>query len=256
MNKFYIILIPFVVFCKPLFAQMAPNYLHVSNQRLLAGEMKFDIIGAASLFDGVSSGSDESQGKGSTGIAFAKEGFFQGNLIFSLGNNKQIDFTNESFKGEALLIPGNGSRSMQFDYRRIVKNKNFGYNASIVAAIVDWKKDKLTYRSNPLALKLQGSYRMFSNDADAKTRVSATADFGLSYRGYIGDASTDDVFKESLFATTKTGFLGAELNTDLWVNDTHFFFSLPYLGGEVKGLSKGQITLGVAISGKMISLND
>ncbi|SKB40246.1 hypothetical protein [Daejeonella lutea] len=239
-------------------AQMGPNYINKSQKpnfldsTITDTDLKFDIIGAAGLFDGLNGESDKSLGKGSTGVSFYKEGRLQGNLIFSLQNNSTIDFTGDKSNGGSLLLPGNGGHSFQFDLRSVFKPGNkWGYNTSFIAASVDWRQDAVTYKATPLSLKAQLTRFLFNHEGP-KSTISATADLGLSYRGFKGDASTEDDFKQKIFGTTKTGFWGGELNVDLWFNDTHFFFALPVIGGaKIKGLTNGQVTIGGAISGKL-----
>jgi hypothetical protein len=86
-----------------------------------------------------------------------------------------------------------------------------------------------------------------------KLKILFTSDYGITYRGFLGDASTNNHLKNSAFRTQRNNFIGIEANAHLWLNDTHFYINIPYIFGEkVEGLTNGKIMIGAAVSGRML----
>jgi hypothetical protein len=233
-------------------AQMAPNYITTPHGfvPLVGDEVTVDLIGAASL----AGNADEGLGQGASGISFYKTGKYQGSVVFSLASNSEIDFSGDQKEGSKLLVPGNGAGSLQLDFRTysVFKNPMLGLNFSLIAASGNWIYQDESYNVSPVSFRGQLSGKILDQSGD-KLNILLTTDLGITYRGFLGDASNDDALKLAIFGTDQSHFIGAELNVDLWLNDTHFFFSLPYLvGDDVKGLTGGQIILGAVVSGKVI----
>lgn len=256
MKKIILAILIIAVLSQNCSSQIMPNYINTSNYSLLRSdnEFKFDIIGGGSALTSFS-GTGKNQGKGATGLSFYKEGICQGSVIFNLGTNGTMDFTNSQINGATLLIPGNSGQSLQIDYRsyKINKNERLGVNFSATFNLSDtWKKNDTSFSANVLSSRLQLSYLLLNPPPTDKLKIMLTADLGVTYRGILGDVATEDDFKKSIFGSPKSHYLGTELNVDLWINDVRLFFSLPLIfGDEVKGLTNGQIILGGSVSGKM-----
>jgi hypothetical protein len=230
-----------------------PNYITVPTGFVDSDKLTIDFIGGGAVSQGVSSATGKTLGTGSSGISFYKPSKFQGAVLFSLGSNGDIDFTNSQKNGSAILLPGNGGQSLQLDFRlyNLFKVTNLGMNLSFLGSSSEWRFNNESLTANPISFKLQGSYKIL-DEISERMKLLLTTDLGFSFRSILNEASENPAFMKGIFGTTKSSFAGFEWNVDLWVNDTRFFFSLPYIFGEkVRGLTNGQIIIGAAVSGKV-----
>lgn len=277
------ITLTFMILWQVSFCQMTPNYFNVikkdefKNQdsdgdgisdefdinptqsdstQVSSGnsETKYDIIGAGAALGGSSQGPGSVLGKGAIGVAFYNEKS-RGSIVFNLGSNENITFSDEMRNGTILLIPGNTSKSIQFEYRRLglKKPKNsIGYHFSGIFGFNDeWVYNNLSFPAGLLSLK-GGASAILLNPKEEDTNIMLFVDLGITYRGLISDISVEDEFKLQVFGSKKNNYLGIEIGAELLINDIKIFFYLPYfLGQNVRGLTNGQMVFGSAVSGAM-----
>ncbi len=260
MKLLSIILFSFFFFCTKTFSQIGVNKLTQSDEKKAAGssEIILDLIGGGALQSSTTNSTAQSQAKGATGLALYRENDFQGSVLFNFGSNSDIDFSGKDNNGSSLLIPANGGQSIQLDFRKydilkkISKKGKLGLNFSLTATSANWKYNDFITKADLLSGKLQLSWKFYGKKTD-KLNVMLSGDFGLTYRGIFGDAANNTDIKQAIFGITKTNYWGTEFNIDLWLNDTKFFFGLPYIMGEkVKGLTSGQFVFGTAVSGTVL----
>lgn len=249
------------------FSQITPNYIKLRPRPIMTADtglvpvgflsdkkLKVDIIGGAAILEAISSGSGATQGTGATGISFYNGSSIQGSVLFTLGSNTDIKVSDNGKNGGLLLIPGNGAQSLQLEYKQfgIFKANRLGFNFSFLGASGNWKLNDTSYSVNPISAKAQLSFLQYQSSG-RKANIMVAYDLGMTYRGFIGDASTSETLKESIFGVKNSHFFGIEANVHLWLNDTHFYFNLPILfGPKVSGLTNGQIAIGAAVNGRML----
>jgi hypothetical protein len=89
----------------------------------------------------------------------------------------------------------------------------------------------------------------------SSTRVAGAFDIGIAWRGVGGDFAQEgtDMQRTNIFGSLSKPDFGLELGLTLQLNDLRAGFTYYYFGGNVRGMSKGQVVAGFSISSALLS---
>lgn len=181
-------------------------------------------IGARAL---TNSGEGDSAASGLIGFR-ELHGSRQISATFSNVTSDTITVENDTF-GTQLLNPATEARGVTFRYSALVNAENssntataWGYYSRLGTMFANWEgtitndddsTEKVTV-NGPLisaSVGLQFVSRVYEQQVEGATRHHwFGAEIGVTDRLFIGNLTDEDNFREQVFGTTKTHFLGAE----------------------------------------------
>lgn len=278
-HKTAILVLALILTSMEAFTQNTPLLLQVKGVTMdtsktyltYDGDPQKDLIGVLQLFGAASmQGADDDHEtnpiSGEVGFRFVKRNLNELSVSFQLHNNETISPRMGGF-GSAVLVPGNGANSINFqhvrytDLQRVLKNSpvKVGWGMGAQVTNTTWRLDDNVRQEGTIVHPRLFIIHRHQLTLDGPNRNTIAYSIAAGYAGRFigGDIADNEAFLRNAIGTSKAYFHGFEVNFRLGFKNVYLKSDVSMIakrsGTKVDGLTGVQASVGVVVSADILS---